>query len=170
MTLSRQQIACRRNGSLGGPKTEEGKGVCRHNARKHGIWVSALSHLDKGDLRKLHEWFAAEMQPEGPVEETLVERIALTYLRMVRCARAEAAYHCAAWRRRSPGRLSAILHIPTDLRPRQFEKIALLINRYDSSLSNQFLKLLHELERRQRRRAGEQVRPPALTLLDVNAD
>jgi hypothetical protein len=84
---------------------------------------------------------------------------------MQRCARAESVYHDSTWRpivsRRFKGeRAMSAFHL---------EKTATLINRYGASLTNQFLKLLHELERIQRRRAGEQVKPPSVSQVDINS-
>ncbi len=150
MTTERQTAANRRNAVRGGVKTDEGKAVSRLNARKHGIFATALTDLDRRELGQVHQRFVADLEPRGTVEEALVAKLALCWLRMERCARAEAQYHRWAWepepdlylrdRRRS------------HFKPQHFEKIVHLVNRYDVSLTNQFTSLLHELERLRRRR------------------
>lgn len=168
MTLDRQTVANRQNGKLGGVRTDAGKRASRLNARKHGILASCLTQLDHRRLKEFLEQFMDHLEPVGAVEEALVEKIAVTYLRMQRCAMAECEYHHAAWLPLPPGRLMGPLGTVSWLRPRPFERIARLINRYDTSLTNQFLKLLHELERRQRARKGDGVKPPTVVQVDVN--
>jgi hypothetical protein len=101
----------------------------------------------------------------GPLEETLVEKLALTYLRMQRCARAEAEYHMQTWEepnmeldvygwnrlqeKREHGARDVIF------REEVFERMVKLIDLYDTRLTNQFLKLIHEIERLQRLRKGK---------------
>jgi hypothetical protein len=92
----------------------------------------------------------------------LVEKLALTYLRMQRCARAEAELHARTWeefhkcleneswerlqvRRETPVRAVAF-------RPKTFERMVKTIDLYDSRLTSQFLKLIKEIERQQRQR------------------
>jgi hypothetical protein len=45
-----------------------------------------------------------------------------------------------------------------------------VIDLYDRRLTNQFLKLLHEIERLQRLRAGEDVPPPIVAEVNVHSD
>ena len=52
MATSAQVEANRRNGKLGGPKTEAGKARVSQNARKHGIFVSALTDEDTEEERQ----------------------------------------------------------------------------------------------------------------------
>jgi len=51
-------------------------------------------------------------------------------------------------------------------KPHVFERIVSLVHRYDTSLTNQMMRLMHELERVQRRRKGEPIEPPVSA--DVN--
>ncbi len=175
MALSKQTLANRRNGRLGGVKTPQGKAVSRLNARTHGILSSALTVHDHRQLRLTLAQFFEELQPVGTVETALVEKVALTYLRLQRCAAAEAEYHHACLmpdlRRHddeAPVLKPNALGTYSDFKPRHFEKIVMLVSRYDASLTSQFLKLLHELERRQAMRGDEDVKPPAAAILDAN--
>jgi hypothetical protein len=72
MASVRQVEANRQNGLKGGVKSEEGAGI--------------------------EDELIASLRPVGRLEEMLVEKIALTYLRMQRCARAEAEFHIETWR------------------------------------------------------------------------
>ena len=177
MATKKQIAANRRNALKGGVKTPEGKAISRRNARKHGIFASALTAEDARELRGIDDQLAAALEPVGPVEEMLVEKLALTYLQLQRCARAEAEYHIRVWeepelpmpfheqrlkKRRERGERA----MPFDANA--FTRMVELIGLYDMRLTNQFLKLLHEIERLQRLRAGETVPPPVAA--DVTVD
>ena len=165
MASGRQIAANRENGLKGGVRTEEGKLISRLNARKHGIFASALTTEDSEDLYGVEDDLIASLRPVGRVEEILVEKLALTYLRMQRCARAEAEFHVQTWEEPCPALES---HDWEELRKKRlwkasatpfreevFERMVKLIDLYDARLTNQFLKLLHEIERQQRLREGK---------------
>lgn len=152
MTTDKQVLANRRNAQLGGVRTAAGKDRSKLNARRHGILAVGITPHEGVPLRRILSEFHEDLKPEGAIEEALVEKLALTYLQLQRCARAEAQWQRTAWwpvqddgrfRRLVPG---------TDLRPAQFEKIATVIARYDTTLTNRFLKLLKTLEERQKAR------------------
>ncbi len=168
MTTKRQIKANRRNAKEGGPKTKEGKAVSRLNARKHGIFASALTHEDDEELGTVHEQLCAWYRPAGPVEGMLVEKLAQTYLRLQRCARAEAEYHIRTWERplddwdhleQVADRRRLKMHVSNFSRA-DFQRSVELFARYDTTLTNQMIKLIHEIERLQRLRLGERVPPP----------
>jgi len=169
MATKRQVLACRQNGRLGGPKTAAGKAVSRLNARKHGIFASALTVEDAEELKGLHEELVGCLAPVGAVEEMLVEKLAQTYLRMQRCARAEAEWHVKTWEVKADP-VSVRLHQKRCDDGRHaswfdvgwFERGVQLFGRYDQTLTNQFIKLVHEIERVQRLRGGEPPSPSGL--------
>ena len=96
MATEAQVAANRKNAKSAGVRTPEGKAVSRLNARKHGIFASALTPEDAAELGLIEERLAGDLRPVGAVEEILVETLAMTYLRLQRCARAEAEYHVRA--------------------------------------------------------------------------
>ncbi len=136
------------------------------------MFASALTPLDHKELRPIHEEFRQAAEPVGAFEEALVEKMALCYLRIQRCARAEAQLHRDIWEpslmdlwnrrdgRRSPDRRPVAGGPAQFFKPNRFETLVNLIHRYDTSLTNQFVRLMHELERLQRRRTGEPVDAP----------
>lgn len=173
----KQTEASRRNGSNGGVKTIEGKAVSRLNARKHGIFASALTEYDQEDIQGIHAELAGWIRPVGPVEEMLVEKLAHTYLRLQRCARAEAEYHIRTWEtpcddefalEHSARRARLKMHV-SHFDPGRFETAVKLFARYDTTLTNQFVKLLHEIERLQRMRLGDNVVPPVAADVTVHS-
>ena len=165
MASERQVAANRQNGLKGGVKTKEGKAVSRLNARKHSIFVTALTAEDSEEICGYEDELLASLRPVGRLEEMLVEKIALTWLRIQRCARAEAQYHSETWeepneewewdewhrlktRRESGMRVVAF-------KREVFERTIKLIDLYDTRLTNQLLKLMHEIERLQLLRKGK---------------
>ena len=174
---TKKQIeASRRNGRKGGIKTAQGKAVSRLNARKHGIFASAITDHDDEALRGIHRELAEWIKPHGPVEGILVEKLAHTYLRLQRCARAEAEYHISAWERpldSLPALSSYADHLRLGMHAsffdaQEFERSVSLFARYDKTLTNQLIQVLHEIERLQRMRLGDDVAPPLVADLNVN--
>jgi hypothetical protein len=164
MASRRQVAANRRNGRLGGPKTPEGKARSRLNARKHGIFASALTPMDHEELRGIHNRCIAELQPVGFLEETIVDKIAAVYLSLQRCALAHAEYHLLTWKQH-PCQVDWPRRHPDDrFDLNYFETTVVLVQRYDTTLTNQFLKLIHELQALQQRPSrGEEAPVPGHT-------
>lgn len=75
-----------------GPKTLEGKAAVRLNAVKHGLHSEQilLPDEDEDALRELSERLLAELQPEGELENLLVDRITAATWRLRRLGRVEA--------------------------------------------------------------------------------
>jgi hypothetical protein len=172
---AKEMLARKRNAQFAGVKTAEGKAISRLNARKHGVFATALTVLDRRELRLIHSDFEASAEPATTLEAAVVEKMALCWLRIQRCAKAEAELHQDVWLatpkqafeqrnglRQQDRRVGAAGFFKPDL----FERLVERIHRYDTSLTNQFLRLMHELERLQRRRQGEQIDAPASA--DVN--
>lgn len=79
-----------------GPKTLRGKMKSRYNAIKHGIFASVVLRGNvlkesRADYLNLLESFRESLQPEGGLEEFLVEKLAQIAWRKARVVRAEAA-------------------------------------------------------------------------------
>ena len=172
----KQIEASRRSGRKGGVKTPEGKAVSRLNARKHGIFASALTEYDQESIQDVYGELAAWIQPVGPVERMLVEKLAHTYLRLQRCARAEAEYHITTWETKivqpALGRWADKVKLgmhASHFDFGRFAKAVKLFARYDTTLTNQFVKLLHEIERTQRMRFGDNVAPPVVADVTVHS-
>ena len=87
--------ATRPRAGIGGPQTPAGKEVVKKNALKHGLCAQEVV-IQTGDGQESQEKFdhlldrlCADLQPQGVLEEMLVERIAVCYWRLGRCLRAE---------------------------------------------------------------------------------
>ena len=91
-TSPNRLAANRENAKLGGVKTDEGKAVVRFNARKHGILSRLISDYEENVYQQFLDQLFDELQPATSLEEMLVERIALCYLRLFRAGKAENEY------------------------------------------------------------------------------
>ena len=81
MATEKQIAANRLNGLKGGVKTEAGKAVSRLNARKHGIFAMTLTEHDSETVRGLLDELNEQLKPMGLVEQLLVDKLAVTWLR-----------------------------------------------------------------------------------------
>lgn len=89
--ISEKQLkANKQNASLGGVKTAEGKAVSRYNATRHGILREALTEYEQVEYEEIFNNISGYFKPRNFIEEMLVERIAVAYLKFVRLSKAEA--------------------------------------------------------------------------------
>jgi len=96
MTTEKQRKANQENALQStGPATEPGKVIVSRNAIKHGIFARELV-ITTGDGREdYHEYqqllldLETDLQPEGKMEQLLVEKIAVNYWRLRRLIRYE---------------------------------------------------------------------------------
>lgn len=77
-----------------GPRTPQGKERSKHNALKHGIFseLVVLNSESPAEFRSLLKRLREDCQPEGIIEETLVEKLAAIiwrYRRLIAAERAE---------------------------------------------------------------------------------
>jgi hypothetical protein len=161
-----------------GPKTPEGKAAVARNAVKHGAYAEALTMLleDPDEFTTLRAGMEQTFQPSGPMEVGLVDRMASLWWRM---NRAKVAANQDLWETA----MTKLISPP----PRQEDSTALNVKnqqnsyrvngawnhdkqerllRHEMTLERSFFRLLHELERIQARRQGQDVPPPAV--LEMN--
>jgi hypothetical protein len=95
MTISAVQLVANQNNAKKstGPVTVQGKQTVANNALKHGVFSKSLilSDEDPDEYKSLLDQLLLELHPSGLLEQTLVERIALTLWRQRRLVRAETA-------------------------------------------------------------------------------
>lgn len=96
MATSKQVRANRRNAlSSTGPKTRGGKQAVRWNALKHGLLAREVvigvgdGKENQREFQWLLEQLRTDFQPQGILEEVLVERVAVSYWRLRRVLRCE---------------------------------------------------------------------------------
>ncbi len=93
MTTRKQIEANRRNSHRStGPKTRTGKAASKINAIKHGLLAAdfVVRDEDPVEFAGVLESLIDEFQPQGPLEEQLVERVAACMWRLRRLYRVEA--------------------------------------------------------------------------------
>lgn len=95
MATSMQLVANKKNALVStGPRTAEGKSIVAKNAVRHGLTAAApvIAGLEsEEDWRHFREGLLADLDPQGCLEEALAERVALSFWRLQRVARYEAA-------------------------------------------------------------------------------
>jgi hypothetical protein len=95
MSISAVQLIANQNNAKKstGPVTLRGKQTVANNALKHGVFSKTLILTDEepDEYKSLLDQLLLELHPSGLLEQTLVERIALTLWRQKRLVRAETA-------------------------------------------------------------------------------
>ena len=140
--------ANRKNCQLGGVKTSQGKSITRFNARKHGILSDLINNKEKSTHEDYVEQLYNELQPNNIIEEMLVERIAVHYMKLRRLMSAESEYidyvsNIEEFEFDATIRTSDKPSISTD----NFEKLISLYQRYEVSTENRFYKAIEELKK-----------------------
>lgn len=145
-------------------KTERGKSIVRHNARRHGILAELKTKYEgnayDGYLRRLHD----EYDPHGFMEGLLVERIAVCCLMLYRAAKAEREFMLTRLKPPIFDRIDSIEYDDESYKPvmkhGDIEHLTTIYLRYQTTIENRLYKAMHELERLQRMRRGEHVASP----------
>lgn len=170
-TTQKQLEANRENGKKGGVKTPEGKAISRYNALKHGLLSKEvlLSDENEDDLVDLGKKLRAELAPETEFELVLVDRITANIWRLRRVMRIEqemidddrvSTDYMGNKTVKSLG--SALSYDFAN-----HDTYGKLI-RYEASIERGIYKALHELQRLQAARNGQNVPPPIVVDLDVS--
>lgn len=167
MPTAKQVNANRRNSQLAtGPRTPEGKAAVRLNAIKHGLLSnqSLLPNEDSSLLAEVGERLREQLQPVGPLEELLVDRIVSAAWRLQRLAQVEVGifemerFDCFG-EDKGPG----LAFIQDGNGADAFSKLS----RYEAAIERSLYRALHELQMLQSRRDGQFLLPPFV--MDANA-
>jgi hypothetical protein len=181
MTTQKQIDANRRNAQKStGPKTPEGKEIASQNATRHGLLAQALvlEGESREEFDRFSEGLMAHLGPVGYVEMMLAERVVAGAWRSRRALRIEwrlvwQDQHLLITRLGSvavdedPDEIAkpASMMAERMLRDDTYEKF----RRYESSIERGFYRALHELQRLQAARKGEDVAAPVAVDVDVEA-
>ena len=88
--ISDKQLEANRiNAKLGGVKTEAGKQKSKYNAVKHNLLTNLLNDKESKEANSIRLRLNQQFQPANVMEEMLVERIAIWYVRLQRAVLAE---------------------------------------------------------------------------------
>jgi len=161
MTTSKQIKANQKNSKKGGVKTIEGKEKIKYNALKHGILSNYLTEYDKELYRGFYDNLKSELEPFGFLENMILERIAISYVKLFRISKIESDNFKKSL---NPTIIEnnffidleeTVSHQGFDLKiDIQNIKNLDLLWRYEKSIESRLYKNLHELERIQSNRKG----------------
>ncbi len=166
-----------------GPRTKAGLRAIASNNLRHGLCSrrTVLPGEDVTEFELYRDELVHDLQPEGAIEELLVERIVIAGWRLRRATLAEAQILDLA---DQPRRLKsfigpAVVSIAHPAVPRPLEHqvgvafatsaqgVLDRLARYETTAERSLHRNLHELERLQARRAGITVAPPIAVDVDV---
>ena len=174
MPSERQREANRRNGRLGGPKSQRGKRRSRMNSLRHGLTSTTLVVLPEEDGREYEEilcGFRESLKPCGAFEDALVARLAQTHWRGLRSRRVETGMlDITAASQRDLAR-QVVEDCPEHLDPHKAIGVAFMSAppdqwhnwlRYDTPISRDFFRTLDTLTRLQHARRMERAGEPSI--------
>lgn len=175
MVSDKQLQANKANASLGGVKSKAGKSISKYNAVKHGILRQTLTEYEDDIFQDIADELLEHYKPQGFVEKMLVERIAVHYVKLFRIQKAETEYMKSRLDPREVHIEGGIQLIPMGEPERVvvdnegyvpkldgsvIEYISSSFSRYETSIENKLYRAMHELERIQRQRGGDNVSAP----------
>ena len=170
-TSQKQIDANKENAKKGGVKTEEGKSASRYNAIKHGL-LSEEILLEGEDERKLIEMgkkLRTEMNPRTELELILVDRITANVWRLRRVMQMEKEMMENSQKSIFGDNTQKLGQTLTHYDIAHNDIYGKLI-RYESSIERGIYKALHELERIQAKRNGENVPLPIALDVDISGE
>lgn len=173
MVNDAQLKANQENSKLGGVKTPEGKAVSKYNAQKHGILRSSITDYEQDFYPSILEELEADYQPQGVIEQILLERIAINYLKLFRVQKAETEFMKSKLHPRRT-RTEGGITLPKyeDLVGKTIvidegyfpvvsnDSIQVIMDtygRYETTIENRFYRSIHELVNIQKERKGQKV-------------
>jgi len=178
--LMTQETSTARAQRSGGPRTKQGKERSRHNAVKHGLVARGLTELDDSDAyESLVQRLMKAKRPVGDIEKFCVRRIAFHMTRLERAEKLEAEFITGELHPRLKG--PSILDIlapetqviepglPAAIGALSVVNLVAGFQRYEGVLENKLYRAIHELERLQRMRRGENVPAPQALDLSVHS-
>jgi hypothetical protein len=151
MTISNKQLEANRlNSTQGGVKTDEGKEITRFNARKHGILGNLIAEYEGDFYNNYADQLFEELQPKSFIENMLVERIALHYLKLFRLAKAEAEFIQSCLH--PPSIFGDVLFDVTErgytpiLKQQHMQQLVEIYGRYEIATENRLYRAIRELK------------------------
>ena len=158
----------------------------RFNAVKHGLLSYGVTELDDLNYETLLIQMRTTLDPEGPLESFLVERICLCMVRLRRAGRLEAEFITSEVNppitKKIDGQLNRDFSLLTGKTvvidpglPAQLSTLALdslvgQFQRYETAIENKLYRTMNQLERIQRIRLGEKIPAPASLDIDVHME
>lgn len=135
------------NGKLGGVKSEAGKSVSRFNAIKHGILSDVITDYETVNYKLLYDNLVSEFPPSNILEELIIERIAVAYIKLQRVSKAEAEQINAALNHEDSWvtNLDGGSNYKPEVSSEYFKDLSELYSRYETTTENRFYKAISKL-------------------------
>jgi hypothetical protein len=170
-TSQKQVEANQENGKKGGVKTEEGKAISKYNALKHGLLSKEvlLASEDGKTLIEIGKKLRADLEPQTELELVLVDRITANIWRLKRVMQMEREMMEDSQEGSLGDGTSKLGQTLTHYDIAHNDIYGKLI-RYEGSIEKGIYKALHELQRLQSARNGENVPPPIALDVDVSGE
>lgn len=164
MLSDKQQQANKNNALLGGVKSSEGKAVSKYNAQTHGILRLSLTDYESEIYPDILSDLNEQYEPQNIIEKLLIERIALCYIKLFRVQKAETEFMKAQLNPHIE--VEKLTWNTTEVTNEGYtpivgvegvERLLATYSRYETTIENRLFRALHELERAQKLRRGENV-------------
>lgn len=173
----KQLEANRRNSKLGGVKTTEGKAISRLNAIRHNVLGAVMTDEEAKDAIVIQTRFTKEFDPQSTIEEILIERMSIWYVRIQRAVKAEAEQMKkihdpeivkGGLELEDFGKTVVHQGYQPKVAQEHIDALEKTYLRYEGLLERNFYKALHELQRVQAVRRGDVV--PHSLAVDVDIE
>lgn len=138
-----------------GAVTSEGKEVSKYNAVQHGVLKQAITEEEKELYQIIKQRLHQEHKPQGILEEIILERIIINFIKLDRVAKIENELTKSALNPRVQKNLedglkhSYVETIEAGYFPKlDIEQLNTLVNvyqRYETSIENRLYRAIHEL-------------------------
>lgn len=177
MSTEKQIKANRENGKKGGVKTIKGREKIKYNALKHGILSNYLTDFDNELYKDFYENLKSELEPIGFLENMILERIAIYYVKLFRISKIESDDFRKSLDPTVFGNnffeiVEEVVEYEGYTPQIQIESIRNLdlLWRYEKSIESRLYKNLHELERIQSNRKSNKIELVKQFDLNINSD
>jgi len=148
----------------------------RFNATKHGLLSAGVTELDDQEgYRTVLRDLKKERNPVGIMETFFVESLALEMVKLRRARRFEGEYitdvlNPPIYEALRPTSRPLDPGLPAAMKVESVAPLVSLFPRYEATILQRLFRFLHELERLQRMRHGEQLPAPAALDVSVHHD
>lgn len=152
----KQKTANNNNALLGGVKTDAGKQISRFNALQHGILRASISNYEKLDFETLFTSLKQDFAPRNTLEEIVIERITISYIKLLRVSKAEVEFIRESISPLDFPNTFGGHKYQAEFSAEGFEKLATVYSRYESSTENRLYKAINKLIELKRFQSGKE--------------
>ncbi|RJR16087.1 hypothetical protein C4579_01020 [Candidatus Microgenomates bacterium] len=148
----------------------EGKQQSKYNAVRHGVLTNVLTETESKEAEAIRLLLIAQCNPKSLLEELLIERLSIAFIRSQRAIHAEREYIS---RLNQPDTyLDTIFgqRNPQGLTRSDVDTLERVFSRYVTTCERQFFRFLHELQRVQAVGRHEKLSTIAVDVIRDNED